>query len=100
MGVLRNEFESLAAIVRAVKRSVFRFEKCVNDVWITRRDANADAPDQFWQAIRQLGPGTTTVYRFVNAALFAAAAMRPGLALKTPHACVKNVWIRRIDLEV
>src|SRR5215203_4032242 len=26
--------------------------------------------------------------------------MRPGLALKTPHSGVKNVWVRGIDIEV
>src|ERR1051326_2209255 len=36
----------------------------------------------------------------VHAAFFTAAVMRPGLALETPHACVKNVWVRRIDLEI
>src|SRR6185437_4221545 len=37
---------------------------------------------------------------FVNAAFLVAAAMRPGLAFKTPHACVQNVWVRLIDLEI
>ena len=26
--------------------------------------------------------------------------MRPGLALETPHARVKNVWVSRIDIEI
>ncbi len=98
--MLRDHAKRFAAIVGAIKRSVLRFDDCVNDVWITRRDANADASHQLRQTVGEFVPGAAAVDRFVNAAFLAAAAMRPGLALKTPHAGVKNVWVGRIDIEI
>src|SRR6185295_3865296 len=67
---------------------------------IARRDSNADAAHQFRQTVLYFLPGAAAVDRLVNAALLAAAAMRPRFALETPHACVEDVWISRIDLEI
>src|SRR5688572_13039483 len=49
--LLGNHAKRFAAIVRTVKRAVLRFDDCINDVWVTRSNANADASHQLRQTV-------------------------------------------------
>ena len=98
--LLRSQLPGFAPIIRAIERSFLGFDHGVDNVGIAGRGADTDASHQLRQTVRQFVPGAPAIDRFEDTAFLAAASESPELALKTPHARVKDVGIRRVDIQI